>query len=393
MAGMSRRSALAIGFVSFGAGACSGSTAISNPRAHTPGIAMAAPSEPAPAPRAVPAAITKMVARAGERVLAAARALELSSRGADDWTIRIDPSLRSPFLAADACTPVNADEPTTLCHQDGATTVCSLTALETLIAIRLGDLPTVCGGTHRENDVPDLERLGDDAVVALYFVLAHELGHLEKSHELNLGGANFVASGDQATRLRRLRKAVQGAPKQLAVEAEADTFAGDVVRWLIERSIESNAPEHATYVRLAHTTALRTAFSCLDEATRCRWDDRIQLPPERTYVLAHASALACEAVRAPEGKLMPVVRGTHDDWAARMSAIHGLGEAEPVEPASGGLGALLEVANATDDVFVFWEKHSGEYYRELADAVGQVTLDFVPDSCDSLPDLRSGDSE
>ncbi len=326
--------------------------------------------------------VLALVEDAKQDVLEAAGALGLTRRGAEAWRVEIDPSLPSPFVVSDACRPEVDAPQTTICHvRDSATTVCSLAAIETFIAIRLGDLPIACGGSHREGDAVDTSRL-DAALVSLVFVLAHELGHLERGHNAPGGDGSVLVEGRQADRLQRLRLAVQGAPAQLIQEAEADAFASDVVTWLLQRAIRRNAPEHADYVASVHANALASAFVCIDEVTRCQWDDDISLPAQADEVRAHAKRLVCAVVAAPEGLALPVIRGTHEDWATRLAAIQRITAAiKPSADAESSFAAIMDLGQSIDDIFSFWGDHAQEYYKQLAAAIARVTLEFDRRRC------------
>lgn len=366
------------------AGACSRAPAATG-NTSTPAVA------PAPASSIrTDRKLEELVSAEAGRVLSASGALGLSKRtravvgsgpvDAATWTIEIDAALASPFSLGPACSPDGAtDRPISLCHADGDRTVCSREGLEALLRLAAGQTVPACDGSGTGPGTESVDYRGIDGTPAmLLLVLAHELAHIELGHEAVGERLPPRARGPAGERLRALRDAATGAPAQVAIERAADEFAGQIVNWLLQRAAESNG-EHADYVITHHTLAMRAALLCLDMASTCRWSDEPKLPPETADIEEQATRLACMALRAPEGAILPTLRGTHGDWAARMTVVHALSAStsDPV-PGEPGLSSLVQ---AVSQIFVFWEQHGEAYTKALALRVRQLTHDFDPASC------------
>lgn len=356
--------------------------------------ASASPAEPAAIPPASPLdpKLAEALETAANRVLAAANALGSSKRervviggpptSATDWTIAVDATLPSPFSLGPSCNPGADGKPVSLCHVDGERTVCSQEGIEALLRLAARQQVPACSG---DGGGPGAEPVDYASVegtpTVLVLVLAHELGHLELGHT---GGGDRLAPlarGSAEQRLRALREAATGAPAQLAVEREADAFAGKILHWLLSRGAAANG-EHGDYFITYHTNAIRLALLCLDSASTCRWIDEPKLPPDPADIEHQALRLACMATQAPEGTLLPSLRGSHDDWATRMTLVHTLSK-QVKDPVPGAKG-LSDLVNNVSKIFVFWEQHGEAYTKALALAVRNRTLAFDPTGCASL---------
>lgn len=331
--------------------------------------------------------MTRLVRAAAEKVLDGAKragiatpfsTVSVASAQADakTWRIELRSDLASPFSQGSAC----KREPTqseTVCHVERSKTICSENALATMVAVSANQTPPICGGAF-SGDVSSLGSL-DRPPMALIFVLAHELGHILRGHTSTSASVGLVLRGGPSRRLRDMRAAVLDGASQLGREREADDTASRIVGALIDKVVRSNDPANSAYVASAFTTDLRLAFICVDEATRCRWAEHVELPPSKAFLKARAQDLVCRALDSKEGTRFPTFRGTHGDWGMRMSTIHSLSERYKKRYGSGG--GLMNLVGSVDSIFAYWAKESQAYYAKLEAAFLEAAADPSAAGC------------
>jgi hypothetical protein len=344
-----------------------------------------------------PSDLEDAIARAANAVLAGARAAQLDvpftavavgrPAAASEWSIVVDRTVASPFSIGDPCALVDRPE-VSVCRADGNAVLCSYEGVAALLRLHANAQCDPSLASMTPVDVSTLEGVP----TALTVVLAHELGHIMLDHDGGDLEPTAIVSGDARARLQALEAAAAANGPARRREAAADEVAGKIVGALIERARERDSA-HADFVELGLRNQIRAAMICLDEVATCFEIEGFQLPsiataePDPEAVRAHAERLMCAALRAPDGSLMPSLRGTHGDWALRMGRFEA--GRPPVRDPMPELGALSADVADIDAVFTFWAKHGADYADALATSMRARASTFDPSTCDDQSRLGS----